>query len=312
MPDGGKSRIASQSAARRADSLRAALERKHVEGEPGCARSHRVFDAGGLRISDIVCTSGPKDRPYEEAQGLASIAIVLSGTFSYRGDYGRVLMTPGSLLLGNAGRCFSCGHEHGEGDHCVAFFFAPELLERVAADSGVCRTSFPTHRLPFTRATAPLIARAADALAPAPLSGLHTKRATSAALEEVAVGLASTVLSTHHEARLPKFTSRDGRRVAEVVRHMEGALDESHSLLALSKQAGLSPYHFLRVFRKLTGVSPHQFLLRLRLNAAAHRLRHGSQSVTEIAYAVGFEDLSNFVRTFRAEFGVPPSRYRGG
>lgn len=69
-------------------------------------------------------------------------------------------------------------------------------------------------------------------------------------------------------------------------------------------------YHFLRVFRKVTGVSPHQFLLRMRLHAAARRLRQSSESVTEIAYSVGFEDLSNFVRTFRAEFGTPPSRYR--
>lgn len=305
MPDGGKSRLSGQSASRRPESLRAALERKHVEGEAGGARSRRVFEADGLRICDIMCTSGPEDRPYEEAQGLASIAIVLSGTFSYRGDYGRVLMTPGSLLLGNAGRCFSCGHEHGEGDHCVAFFFEPELLERVAADSGVRRTSFPSHRVPFTRATAPLVARAVDALAE-----LRAAPAMSGALEEVAVGLASTVLTAHHEARLPKFTARDERRVAEVVRHIEGTLDEPHALLALAKRAGLSPYHFLRVFRKLTGVSPHQLLLRMRLNAAAHRLRHGSEPVTDIAYAVGFEDLSNFVRTFRAEFGTPPSRYR--
>ena len=307
MPDGRTSRIAGLSAARRPDSLRTALERKHVEGHAGCARSHRVFESEGLRISDIVCTAGPRDRPYEEAQGLASIAIVLSGTFSYRGDYGRVLMTPGSLLLGNAGRCFSCGHEHGEGDHCVAFFFEPHLLERIAADSGVRRTSFPKHRLPFTRATAPLIARATNALAE-----MRSAPAMSSALEEIGVGLASTVLTAHHEARLPRFTASDERRVTEVVRHMESTLDDAHSLLALSKQAGLSPYHFLRVFRKLTGVSPHQLLLRMRLNAAAHRLRHGSEPVTDVAYGVGFEDLSNFVRTFRAEFGAPPSRYRSG
>jgi AraC-like DNA-binding protein len=290
--------------------LRTALERKRVEGSAGSARSRRVFEAGGLRICDILCTSGPQDRPYEELQALASIAIVRSGTFSYRGDYGRVLMTPGSLLLGNPGRCFACGHEHGEGDHCVAFFFEPELLERVAADSGVRTTTFPTHRVPFTRSTAPLIARAAQALSEIPASAAPIT--SSAVLEEVAVGLVSTVLRAQHEARLPKFAARDERRVAEVVRHMEGTLDHPHTLLALAKQASLSPYHFLRVFRKLTGVSPHQFLLRMRLNAAAHLLRRGSEPVTDIAYGVGFEDLSNFVRTFRAEFGAPPSRYRSG
>src|SRR2546430_5544229 len=30
------------------------------------------------------------------------------------------LMTPGSLLLGNAGQCFECGHEHGLGDRCLS------------------------------------------------------------------------------------------------------------------------------------------------------------------------------------------------
>ena len=50
---------------------------------------------------------------------------------------------------------------------------------------------------------------------------------------------------------------------------MESTLARAHTLLALSKQAGLSPFHFLRVFRKVTGVSPHQLLLRMRLHAAA-------------------------------------------
>ena len=306
MSSASKSRAARQPAGRRRGALQAALERKRVEGTAGAARSKLVAETGGLRISSIVCTAGPPDRPYEEVQSLASIAIVLAGTFSYRGDYGRTLMTPGSLLLGNAGRCFSCGHEHGEGDHCAAFFFEPELLERIAADSGVRHTTFPTHRLPFMRSTAPLIARAAAVLGePAVLE-------KTAVLEEVAMGLASTVLSANHESRLPRFTARDERRVAEVVRHMESTLERAHSLLDLSKQAGLSPFHFLRVFRKVTGVSPHQLLLRMRLHAAAHRLSRSSEAVTGIAYDVGFEDLSNFVRTFRAEFGTPPSRYRSG
>ena len=38
------------------------------------------------------------------------------------------------MLLGERGRCFACGHEHGEGD-CVSFQFGPALLERIAADA---------------------------------------------------------------------------------------------------------------------------------------------------------------------------------
>jgi AraC-like DNA-binding protein len=73
----------------------------------------------------------------------------------------------------------------------------------------------------------------------------------------------------------------------------------------------LSPFHFLRIFRATAGLTPHQYVLRARLRAAAVTLATTTTPVTEIALASGFEDLSNFIRTFRAEFGVAPSSYRG-
>jgi AraC-like DNA-binding protein len=74
--------------------------------------------------------------------------------------------------------------------------------------------------------------------------------------------------------------------------------------------ARLSPYHFLRSFKAVTGVTPHQWLLRARLRAAAEKLAATKTPVTEIALDVGFEDLSNFTRTFRAEFGASPREFR--
>src|ERR1043165_6009796 len=74
----------------------------------------RMVAAGtGWTISDVLCTAGPLDRPFEERHTRTSIGIVVSGTFQYRSPGGRELMTPGSMLLGNAGDCFTCGHEHG-------------------------------------------------------------------------------------------------------------------------------------------------------------------------------------------------------
>jgi AraC family transcriptional regulator len=283
---------------RHTDPVSVALARKRERQAAGETVSRGVMDTGGLRVSDIVCTAGPHDTPFEEVHSVTSIAVVLSGTFNYRGEHGRALLTPGSLLIGNAGRCFTCGHEHGEGDRCLAFMFDDALFERIAADSGVRRMRIPAHRVPFLRSTAPLIAGATAAMREA------------AALQEIAVRLAQAVLVTHHAFRLPECAARDERRVAEVVRYVEGTFEQPHSLLDLAKRAGASPFHFLRVFRKVTGVSPHQMLLRLRLNAAALRLRTTDEPVTDIAYAVGFEDLSNFIRSFRAEFGAPPSRYR--
>ena len=278
--------------------LKVALTRKRERGAAGETVGHRLMKRGGLNILDVVCTSGPQDTPFEEAHSMTSIAIVLSGTFTYRSDHGRVLMTPGSLLIGNSRRCFTCGHDHGEGDRCLAFLFDDALFERIAADAGVRRTEMAGLRVPFLRSTAPLIARAKASLREA------------GALEEIGLEIAQAALHAHLDARVPRATARDERRVAEVVRHIEGTFEQPHALLELAQRAGLSPFHFLRVFRKIAGVSPYQMLLRLRLNAAALRLRATNEPVTDIAYAVGFEDLSNFIRTFRSEFGTAPSLYR--
>src|SRR6185295_5625889 len=95
------------------------------------------------------------------------------------------LMIPGSLMLGNAGQCFECGHEHGQGDRCVAFWYAPEYFERLAADAGArgAGVNFGMPRLPALRQLSPLVARAGAGAAGSP----------DVPWEELAVRLAACV-----------------------------------------------------------------------------------------------------------------------
>ena len=65
-----------------------------------------------------------------------------------------------------------------------------------------------------------------------------------------------------------------------------------------------------RRFLQATGQSPGQYLLQIRLHHAKDLLRSSNLSVTEIAQAVGFGDLSNFSSLFKRELGYPPSEYR--
>jgi AraC family transcriptional regulator len=58
------------------------------------------------------------------------------------------------------------------------------------------------------------------------------------------------------------------------------------------------------------GVTPHQYLVRSRLRRAARMLADDSRAITDIAFDVGFGDLSNFVRTFHRAAGVSPRRFR--
>jgi AraC-like DNA-binding protein len=66
----------------------------------------------------------------------------------------------------------------------------------------------------------------------------------------------------------------------------------------------------LRLFSGVLGVTPHQYVVRSRLRRAARLLAEEDKGVTDIAYDVGFGDLSNFVRTFHRAAGMSPLKFR--
>jgi AraC-like DNA-binding protein len=69
---------------------------------------------------------------------------------------------------------------------------------------------------------------------------------------------------------------------------------------------------FCRAFRLEHGVSFGQYLLHLRMDRACDRLGDPDALVKEVAYSVGFNDLSYFTRAFRRQMGVCPSAYQAG
>ncbi|HEX8757059.1 MAG TPA: hypothetical protein VF745_12035 [Steroidobacteraceae bacterium] len=84
------------------------------------ALAAKVLASGsGWRVSDVVCTFGPRDPCHVGQHSAYGIALVTDGNFRYRTAQGSALMTPGSLLLGNEGACFECGHQHARGDRCL-------------------------------------------------------------------------------------------------------------------------------------------------------------------------------------------------
>ena len=96
----------------------------------------------------------------------------------------------------------------------------------------------------------------------------------------------------------------------EAAHWIEANSHRTIDLDAAANQAGLSPFHFLRLFARVLGVTPHQYLVRSRLRQAARLLADEELAITDIAYDVGFGDLSNFVRTFHRAAGVSPSAFR--
>jgi AraC family transcriptional regulator len=278
-----------------------ALAERARRGTPGHAVARVVARGEGWRVEDVLCTSGPRDRPFEERHLRVGIAIVAAGSFVYRSAAGAQLMTPGSLLLGNAGQHFECAHDHAAGDRCLAFQLEPDYFERLAADAGVA-PRFPVNRLPPLRALSPFVARA--------LAGLEAGAAMP--WEELGIQLATQAarlladLPSDRRAPAPAALAR----VTPIVREIDRGPDGVLPLRGLAREAGLSPYHFLRTFESVTGVTPHQYVLRARLRQAALQLAQEPARIVDVALDCGFGDVSNFNRTFRAEFGVTPRAYR--
>jgi AraC-like DNA-binding protein/ligand-binding sensor protein len=82
------------------------------------------------------------------------------------------------------------------------------------------------------------------------------------------------------------------------------------SLGAVARAAGASVFHFCKLFRKSTGLKFTDYVARVRLEDARTRLANPNLRISEIAYDVGFQSLTQFNRTFQRIFGQAPSEYR--
>ena len=85
---------------------------------------------------------------------------------------------------------------------------------------------------------------------------------------------------------------------------------EQLSLADVAKAAGASVFHFCKVFHKATGLKFTDYVARVRLEDARNRLLNPNLRVSEIAYDVGFQSLTQFNRTFKRVFGQSPTDFR--
>jgi AraC-like DNA-binding protein len=98
------------------------------------------------------------------------------------------------------------------------------------------------------------------------------------------------------------------KKISSIMDYINENLDKELSLDTLSEKFYLSKYHLLREFKKYGGYTIHQYIHKKRLIAAKTLLREGIQ-VTEVCTQCGFGDYSNFIRSFKKAFGVPPKKY---
>ena len=77
----------------------------------------------------------------------------------------------------------------------------------------------------------------------------------------------------------------------------------------VSKQCDMSPFRFSRSFHETYGITFQDYVMRFRILESCRLLQDPHANVTDVAYAVGFNDASYFSRTFRRYIGMTPSSY---
>ena len=87
-------------------------------------------------------------------------------------------------------------------------------------------------------------------------------------------------------------------------RHLD---DEDFGIASLAKEMAVSYSSLYARIKSLTGQTPQNFLITYRMNTAMQLLKTGKYTVSEVCYKVGASSLANFSRSFKRQFGVPPS-----
>jgi AraC-like DNA-binding protein len=251
-----------------------------------------------ISVSDFRCSAGPGDKPFAEAHHCHSISYVRKGSFGLhcRGKFSELVA--GSVLIGHPGDEYTCTHDHVCGDECLSFFLDEELVDSITDSSAIWQIgSAPP--LPELMVLGELAQAAADGR-------------SDIGLDEIGQVLACRFIEVvSGKARKAGLDSpRDRRRAVETALWIDANSHREIDLEDAATQAGISPFHFLRLFTGVLGVTPHQYLVRSRLRHAARRLAFDDGPITDIAYDVGFGDLSNFVRTFHRAAGASPLRFR--
>jgi AraC family transcriptional regulator len=259
-----------------------------------------LLQRSSVTVTDYRCRRGPADKPYLEQHDNHSFSYVRAGAFGYRTRGRSFELVAGSILIGHPGDEYMCTHDHTCGDECLSFHFSPDVVETIGDATAVWRAGAvpPLSELMVFGELAQAVATGRD------------NRGVD--LEEIGLLFAARVVSmvSGRPSVAPDASSRDRRRATEAAVWLDAHAHEPVDLARVARYSGLSAFHFLRLFTRVLDVTPHQYLVRARLRRAARLLTHDDRPVTDVAFDVGFTDISNFVRTFRRAAGVSPRRFR--
>lgn len=118
--------------------------------------------------------------------------------------------------------------------------------------------------------------------------------------------------SNPETAQEPAPEQENGEAVRAALEYLLEHFREQVTISQLARTAHLSNSYFMGSFKRAVGLSAMEYLTQLRVNAACEALLATREPIGEIAYSVGFGNLSNFNRQFKRSMGCTPRAFRQG
>ncbi len=117
-------------------------------------------------------------------------------------------------------------------------------------------------------------------------------------------------LSSHAESLSIIEEGSEPAAIAKAKRFIHENLDQPLPLGEVARQAGLSESHFCRLFKDSSGLTLTDYVNRCRIDWAKRELLKPEERISEIAFMVGYQSLSQFNRSFARIVGQSPTVYR--
>ena len=119
-----------------------------------------------------------------------------------------------------------------------------------------------------------------------------------------------SILTTNQYNTADVVMTSKSRRIAKVCDYIEKKCYDSISLEEVASLVGMSESAFSHFFKKKTGGTFIDYLNNLRIAKACQLLAETSNTIAEICYSSGFNNISNFIRMFKKRKGITPNEYR--
>ena len=123
------------------------------------------------------------------------------------------------------------------------------------------------------------------------------------------MGIIYQLLGRFVKEATPKYVATDPR-IREAVGKINMGVDENLRIDDLAKGVHMTPDHFIRLFKKEIGCTPAQFVIERKMMQAMLMLASEPLMIKEVAYSLGYDNVSYFTRLFRRHTGITPRLYR--